>query len=31
MGLEILMIDIKRFNELDGEVRDIKDKILKQV
>lgn len=25
------MIDIKRFNELEGEVRDIKDKILKQV
>ena len=31
MGLEILMIDIKRLDELEKEVRDIKDAILKQV
>ena len=31
MGLEILMIDIKRLDELEKEVRDIKDTILKQV
>ena len=31
MGLEILMIDIKRFNELEKELHGIKDTILKQV
>ena len=31
MGLEILMIDINKLNELEKEVRDLKDTILKQV
>ena len=31
MGLEILMIDVNKLNELEKEVRDLKDTILKQV